>query len=192
MFQSRRFGCLVLLGLISASGVHSARTLAQSNDEHLVGTIHQDPASLYFSRNDDRPAVSDYDPKWSRRSIYDVRVDIREKSEESPVDRSAEVNYGFGEWTHFAASPKMYAWFAPDICYQPLYFEDVALERYGQTFGPHRQTLRSGAHFFRAAFLWPHQMLHDSPCSFDSPYGFCRPGSATHLIYQRHYFGSPW
>lgn len=132
------------------------------------------------------------DGRWTRKSIQELRVDIRETASVAPRDRSSELNYGFGDWNHFHCEPKLYAWCAPDIRYQPLYFEDVALERYGQTMGFHRQTLRSAGHFFKSGLFLPNQMRHDPPCSCDYPLGFCRPGSATGLIQQRHYLGRPF
>jgi hypothetical protein len=132
------------------------------------------------------------DPIWIRKPIRDVRIDIREKAAVAPRDRSDELDYGFGDWTHFHGEQKVFAWYAPNIRYQPLYFEDVALERYGQTMGFHRQTLRSACHFFKSGLFLPNQVRHDCPWSCDYPLGFCRPGSATEFIQQRHYLGRPY
>ncbi len=128
---------------------------------------------------------------WSRKSIQETRIDIRESHAIAPVDRSSELNYGSGDWTQFSASPKVFAWVAPDIRYQPLYFEDVALERYGQTASVNVQPIRSAAHFFKSVVFLPNHVWHDRPDSCEYPLGFCRPGSNVPCTQQIHYFGRP-
>jgi len=117
-----------------------------------------------------------------------LRVNIAETSEEAPSDQSYElVSQDLGT-TAELPSEKLFAWAAPDIHYQPLYFEDVALERYGQT--PEgcelRQTVLSAAHFFGSAALLPYKLVDQHRHSCDSPLGFCRPGSDTPFVRQRH------
>jgi len=129
---------------------------------------------------------------WPRKGIRGINVDIREKSFNVPEDRSEQLLYSGGsQWSSFASTPKVFAWVAPDIRYQPLYFEDVALERYGQTAGPYQQSALSAVHMFKSFVLLPHQMRHDAPGSCDSPLGFCRPGNQVPYTIQRTYFGQP-
>ncbi len=128
---------------------------------------------------------------WSRKSIQEISIDIRETHAAAPQDRSSELNYGSGDWTQFSASPKVFAWAAPDIRYQPLYFEDVALERYGQTGLINVQPIRSAAHFFKSVVFLPNHVLHDHPHSCEYPLGFCRPGSNVPCTQQIHYYGRP-
>ena len=143
--------------------------------------------------NQDRSSSNRTSPTeiWSRKSIQEISIDIRETHKAAPTDRSSELNYGSGDWTQFSASPKVFAWAAPDIRYQPLYFEDVALERYGQTASINVQPIRSAAHFFKSVVLLPNHVLHDHPDSCDYPLGFCRPGSNVPCIQQIHYYGRP-
>lgn len=126
--------------------------------------------------------------KWPAKSIREIRIDIREAGGRIPEDRSYELA-GFGGSPTPVTSAKVFAWAAPNLRYQPLYFEDVALERYGQTRPSYRQGVASGIHFFRSLVLIPHQMRHDHPASCDYPLGFCRPGSQVPYTIQRQFFG---
>lgn len=70
-----------------------------------------------------------------------------------------------------------FTWTASALCHKPLYFEDVALERYGHSAGPVKQTLLSGAHFFGNVFMLPYNVgLHPATeCRY--ALGYYRPGS---------------
>lgn len=129
-------------------------------------------------------------PDWPAKSIREVRIDVRETGGRFPEDRSIEM-MSFGGPVSRPASAKVFAWAAPNIKYQPLYFEEVALERYGQTLPPNQQAFASGIHFFKSLVSLPHQMRHDAPSSCDYPLGFCRPGNTISYTIQRHYFGRP-
>ena len=116
-----------------------------------------------------------------------LRVNIAESSATAPSDQSGElVAQSLGKPV-VVPSEKRFAWAAPDIRYQPLYFENVPHERYGQT--PEgceiRQTVLSAAHFFGSAALLPYKLLDQHPQSCDGPLGFCRPGSETPFVWQR-------
>lgn len=124
---------------------------------------------------------------WPRKSILEVEVDVRETSDIAPMDLSDQIiaKIELKDWTHYYMQPKTFAWAAPDIRYQPLYFEDVALERYGQTHGLLQQPIYSGFHFFRSTVSLPYQMIKEPPRSCEYPWGFCRPGSPTQSIYEK-------
>lgn len=126
---------------------------------------------------------------WPKKGIRGIGIDIREKNLNAPEDVSSQlVNGSASNWNQFVPAPKVFAWAAPDIRYQPLYFEDVALERYGQTAPPYQQSLSSGFHFFKSFVTLPRQMIIDHPKSCDHPLGFCRPGNKTPYTVQRHWF----
>jgi hypothetical protein len=64
-----------------------------------------------------------------------------------------------------------YAWFSPTlschtacVTYQPLYFEEINLERYGYGFGC-LQPFVSAAHFYGTLPLLPYKMAASPPCS---------------------------
>jgi hypothetical protein len=82
-------------------------------------------------------------------------------------------------WAEFS-----YAWEAPGLYHLPLYFEDVALERYGHTICPLAQPAISAAHFFGTAPLLPYKMGLEPPLEHVYTLGYYRPGNhAPRLIY---------
>lgn len=120
------------------------------------------------------------------RPISEVSLDIRELEVRLPRDRSSELqNYVTHDWTMINAPELAVWWAAPNIRYGQLYFEDVALERYGQTCGPHKQVTASAAHLFCSVWAVPFQMWAAPAGSCDTPLGYCRPGSCTDLYRQR-------
>jgi hypothetical protein len=58
-----------------------------------------------------------------------------------------------------------------------LYFEEVALERYGHTCGPFCQPVFSGAHFFMNIAIMPYRMGINPPKECRYALGYYRPGS---------------
>lgn len=73
---------------------------------------------------------------------------------------------------------KMYHWEASNLVYNPLYFEDTRLERYGQhAWGP-LQSIKSVALFAGQFASLPYQMALDPVHECVSPLGFYRPGEA--------------
>jgi hypothetical protein len=75
-------------------------------------------------------------------------------------------------------------WVASCFCSNPLYFEEINLERYGYgcgCFGPCCsncvQSVVSGAHFFANVVILPYKMGVDCPCDCDYTLGHYRPGS---------------
>lgn len=75
-------------------------------------------------------------------------------------------------------------WVASCLCHNPLYFEEVNLERYGYGCGCHGwccttcvQSLSSAAHFFGNVAILPYKMGVDCPCECDYTLGHYRPGS---------------
>jgi hypothetical protein len=76
-----------------------------------------------------------------------------------------------------------YMWKASAVCHKPLYFEDVALERYGHSWGPCLDPLVSGAHFFGRLPVLPYCMGLNPPNECMYALGYYRPGNcAPYLI----------
>ena len=69
-----------------------------------------------------------------------------------------------------------YAWTASAACHKPLWFEDVALERYGHSAGPVKQSLFSAAHFFGSAILLPYNSRLYPPTECRYALGYYQPG----------------
>ncbi len=123
------------------------------------------------------------------RPITQVSIDIRDSNKKVPPDRSVELaNYVTRDWTSFVTPELAFMWQSPDIRYQQLYFENISLERYGQTVAPYRQVYRSGAHFFFSVVLLPYHMWANPSKSCDTPLGYCRPGNDVPWVYQLQFF----
>ena len=145
------------------------------------------------SESNQRPIGSDatIDAIWPPRSMRDISLDIREQDPTLPPDRSIRlVSASTQYWGNLAASDKVFAWEAPNIRYQPLYFEDVALERYGRSYCDHRlQTASSAVHFFASALILPYHLHVDHPFRCDYPLGYARPGDCAPRVRERLFIG---
>jgi hypothetical protein len=101
------------------------------------------------------------------------------------LDCPKEISLAEGPFQPRAFAPSLYTWQASNICYQPLYFEDPQLERYGHTYPFFVQPFVSIGRFTVQAAGLPYQMTIDPVCSAVYPLGFYRPGEcAPKLIYQ--------
>ena len=68
-------------------------------------------------------------------------------------------------------------WKASGACNKPLYFEDVALERYGHEWGPVVTPVVSTVRFFGDLAVLPYKMGIHPPNECQHPLGYYRPGS---------------
>jgi hypothetical protein len=76
-----------------------------------------------------------------------------------------------------------YMWKAAGLCHKPLYFEQVALERYGHSWGPYTQPIMSGVHFFGTLPILPYKMGLRTPNECVYTLGYYRPGNcAPYLV----------
>lgn len=76
-----------------------------------------------------------------------------------------------------------YTWKASALCHKPLYFEQVAVERYGHTW-PLIQPVMSAAHFFATIPVLPYKMGIEPPTECIYALGYYEPGScAPYMIY---------
>ncbi len=130
----------------------------------------------------------------SRRALLEpvsaIELNIGHKNKKTPEDRSAalfQLN-GF-EWNQMPGSELSYYWEAPNIRYKKLYFEDVAVERYGQVpCGCWQQTTRATAHWAASLLSLPLKMRLDPYYDCDTPLGYCRPGECVPPTWQRHLY----
>ena len=83
---------------------------------------------------------------------------------------------------------QMFNWSATQFCHQPLYFEEVNLERYGYGCRPCVQPLVSGAHFFLTVPALPYKMVVNPPRECVYTLGYYRPGDR--VPWQRNFL--PW
>lgn len=75
-------------------------------------------------------------------------------------------------------------WSASSLDHKPLYFDDVPLERYGQSVCPPLQPAISAARFFGTLPIMPYKIGIDHPMRCISTLGHYRPGSPTPCIHQ--------
>lgn len=132
------------------------------------GTEEDDRYEQFRKKDQGDPCAKLYDLLTPITSINtDVRAEKGEFPNECPL--FAET-FQPRHWL-----PITYTWKASALCHKPLYFEDVALERYGHTWGV-LQPAVSGAHFFAALPLLPYKMGVDHPCDCIYALGYYRPG----------------
>ena len=87
--------------------------------------------------------------------------------------REGQVAHRMGVSRESAES--MVMWEAPGVCYRPLYFEDVNVERHGYKV-PLVQPMLSAAHFFGRAPLLPYMMVTERSRECGYSLGHYRPG----------------
>jgi hypothetical protein len=75
-------------------------------------------------------------------------------------------------------------WKASNLCHNPLYFQDVNLERYGHTHGPFLEPVVQSAHFFGSIVVLPYKMGVHTPRECQYPLGYYRPGNCAPWITQ--------
>jgi hypothetical protein len=138
---------------------------------------------------DEEPAAREM-TQWNLKPISSIVPSLRLANGKSPADQSWQLTSRNS--APIGNSDKLFAWAAPNISYKPLYFEDVALERYGQTKGLFRQPFVSGIHYLKSAAMLPYFSLYDPVNSCDGPLGYCRPGQKVNCVTQKHYFGNPF
>jgi len=109
------------------------------------------------------------DSDGERRLLPERRA-YRKLSQAEVVQHT--VGYSRPSWT-----PLSYSWEAPQLKYNPLYFEDPQLERYGNEIGI-LQPFLSGARFYATIPTLPYQMLSEgnSVCHTVYDFGYGRPG----------------
>lgn len=79
-------------------------------------------------------------------------------------------------------SPLSFTWKASNLCHNPLYFEDVNLERYGHSHGPIAEPLIQTAHFFGSVLVLPYKMGVHHPRECIYTLGYYRPGNCAPWI----------
>lgn len=175
------------VGLVAAQSVTKAtiRPIATpAYDSQSWNTIEQQIEYATQDAPSVAPGASTTDKLF--RPITAVNIDILPGAGKRPTDRAGDLaNYNTRDWSNFEPVSLAYLWEAPDIRYQPLYFEDIALERYGQTCNPVRQVAQSATHFGVSFLTLPYHLMIDPSWNCDTNYGYCRPGSDTPFVLQR-------
>jgi hypothetical protein len=138
----------------------------------------------------DPPSSSDgaaFDPRYQElfaTKVSDLTVQIRPpvgflpEEAQMPASQAGEVYWPDGTSTRGWARSG-YHWEATALAHQPLYFEQVNLERYG--YAPTRsrfgQSILSAAHFFGSVFILPYRLGAEPVHEHQYVLGHYRPGS---------------
>ena len=112
------------------------------------------------------------------RRVADVPVDIRPTEGAMPGDPAAArfAEQALADPRQTGEVPGIVCSYTPwTICFRPLYFEDIALERYGHRV-PIIQPALSGARFFASVAALPYKMRVHPPRSCVCSNGFSRCG----------------
>ena len=131
----------------------------------------------------------------SLRPIYDLTTNIQLPSGMLPRDYWGEHPqpgpFFFTCGTNRGWPFDNYNWLPTCLCYQPLYFEEPNLERYGYGCGCYTccgstcvQSACSAAHFFATVPALPYMMAANCPCECNYALGDYRPGSCPPWRYQ--------
>jgi hypothetical protein len=115
------------------------------------------------------------------KSISSLGVNIGTEEGRFPDDIAAgrfkgagELYQSLGYRREWAASS--YAWVAPGLCHNPLYFEEINLERHGHSFGLVQPGV-SFLNFYGRLILLPYLMGATPPRECVYTLGYYRPGS---------------
>jgi hypothetical protein len=162
-----RFVCLCLVCLLASAHPQPGRG--------------QQPDSEPLRPDAPLPIVDSRD-----RPLSAITTDIAPKATKLPEDFSTEIIVN--EPVPIPRVAEYFYWEAPELWHHPLYFDDVQLERYGQTPKPKLQPFLSGAHFFGTLPLLPYKMGIDPPKSCVTNLGYYRPGSPAPCVGRR----LPW
>ncbi|MFV1964300.1 MAG: hypothetical protein ACC628_02670 [Pirellulaceae bacterium] len=94
-----------------------------------------------------------------------------------------ECTLGGDEWMQRDWIASTLTWKASGVSHKPLYFEEVALERYGHSTGPVLQPFVSAAHFFGNVVALPYHLGLNPINENEYPLGHYRPGDcAPYLV----------
>jgi hypothetical protein len=125
------------------------------------------------------PGSTDNDVNLNRftRPVTDVPLDIRPSAGTMPPNLATQpiARPNPNEWSDCRDRPPIVlSWTPWTICFRPLYFEEINLERYGVSWGI-LQPAVSGAHFFGTVAALPYKMVVRRPRSCVCSNGFSRP-----------------
>ncbi|MBQ9874507.1 MAG: hypothetical protein IJM30_08585 [Thermoguttaceae bacterium] len=104
-------------------------------------------------------------------------MDIPYKIVPTPGDFPENCPLPDEDFQRKAPTPITFTWKASNLCYKPLYFEDVQLERYGHYCHPLLQPVWSRVKFWLEIPVLPYMMGVNPPgeCVYDL--GYYRPGN---------------
>lgn len=141
------------------------------------------PADDVADCKDAKADCADALSRLKSNTLAQIDLDINVGGVEGQ-DFPCECEFGVGEvfegrhWTCVN-----YTWKASGLCHKPLYFEQVAVERYGHSAPTFVQAAMCGAHFFASVPALPYMMGLCPPDECQYSLGYYRPGNcAPYLI----------
>jgi hypothetical protein len=126
----------------------------------------------------DSPAAPRIPALDQDRPIAALTTNIAPPSGRLPTDLAADHFRGdYPPWASRGYGEVAYFWDAPALCYGPLRFEEVNLERYGYGCCPVLQPFVSAAHLTGNLLALPYNMVNRPCWECIYPLGHYRPGS---------------
>lgn len=154
-----------------------------TDDAETIPVLDERPApesATPGSRTADEFDVDDVTVE-ERKTIGELRARITPSEGDLPADHAAtlfamaEVQYhGYGTARGWNGSS--FAWANTGLCFRPLYFQDINLERVGYHYGC-AQTLVSAIKFAADAALLPYKVVAENPHECVYTLGYDRAGN---------------
>ena len=110
------------------------------------------------------------------KPISEVRLRLHAEAKQLPADCSRVLFESTRPSNARSNAVRNVHWQPTNFLHQPLYFDDVPLERYGQTLSPCWQPVLSGARFYLTLPVIPWKMGYDHPYDCVTTLGLYRPG----------------
>ncbi len=147
------------------SGTESIRDALPPREDDMP-TLEEEVAQGPLPEEEPCPSPKDL------KRIGEITDDITPDGTEFPQECSlGDEMFQPREW-----AMTTFHWKASGLCYKPLYFQQVPVERYGHTW-PLIQPIVSGANFFLTFPVLPYKMGLNPPWECMYPLGYYRPGS---------------
>lgn len=167
---------LAFAGSVSAQVVKIAQPHHPGEVVQPAQRLEPLPESSGFDRPDSVRCLPEAEiGRWDR-PLSAIRISSRPPGKELPTDCDFQV---IGEEPLEIIRPprKDVRWVPAEYVHQPLYFEDIPLERYGQTIIPGTQPIASATRFFFTFPFMPFKLAYQHPYRHVHSYGHWTPGS---------------
>jgi hypothetical protein len=194
-----------LTGLLAAMAICAARLPAAA--QQFESSRRTVPAAYQVAQPAADPQAEDCRPlKQAVRPLSGSTIDITPKVVDETGDRPLVAYDTPSDCARLEFKPELalpasnfptrgwavtsYEWTAPRLQHRPLYFEDVPLERYGQSRHPLVQPAVSAGRFFTTVPMLPYLMWLERPGECLYALGHHRPGSCAPPVRQRPPFSA--
>lgn len=145
----------------------------QPADDSTSGYLSE--ADAYRPMSEDCPSVEQIRQQF--KPVSQIKLALQPNADERPTDCAQNVFHGRQAPIAHNASSIAFHWEPTNFAHQPLYFDDVPLERYGQSVCPAIQPWISGARFVLTFPVIPYKMGYQHTHDCVSVLGYHRPGN---------------